>query len=228
MSVDRVQLITELSWPFRDQNGGPVVNPKTDLGWTSNIAVDPFPCYPHDLEIVRATLELVTAAFPLPEPFAPMVFVLSHEVLSRTNGHANLDFDYDWEAPADDPKDEGHQRAWRGYIVLSGKRIPPHPGMTRYLVAHEYGHVVEDWLIRQRRERAQSRHLLEEYSKLRGHAAGDNGGAGGGHWHETIQEIFANDFRLLRTGLEPDYWPHAGVERPGELEAIVDFWAKAH
>lgn len=230
-TASRVVVISELSWAFRDHGqGSATVTPRTDLTrYGTSIGVDPFPAYAHDGELIAQTLDQVTAAFPLPEPFAPTIFLLEHEVLSRTNGQAGIEFDYDWEPPADAPKEAEYQRPWRGYIVLSGKRIPPHPAYGRYLVAHEYGHIVEDWLIRQRGERAQSAELLHEYAELRGMPPSTFvTGAGGGTWHKAIQEIFANDFRILRTGLEAEYWPHAGVERPDGIGAITDFWAKAH
>lgn len=226
--TERVKRLTELTWNFHDSGGAhPTVYPQTDKGrYGARISVDPFPAYPHDVELVAKTLDAVTAAFPLPEPFAPVIFVLEHEVLSRTNGQAGYDMDYDWEPPEDDSKDEANQRPWRGYVILSAKRIPPHPAMTRYLVAHEYGHVVEDWLARQRGFRVGSGDLLKEYATLRGHEG--NANASGGRWHSAIQEVFANDFRVLRANFEREFWPHPGVPQPYDIDAVVDFWRSAH
>ena len=139
----------QLSWRFADQSGGPASYWIRDrFAYGTHINVDPFPGYAHDVELVESTLEQVSQAFPLPDPFAPTIALLSHEVLSRTNGQTHLEFDYR-------ERKEGVEAPWHGLIVLSAKRIPIHPGMTRYLVAHEYGHVVEDWLIRQLRVLAQ-------------------------------------------------------------------------
>lgn len=224
--MDRVQLVDEIVWGFRDQGGtAAFMYPKSDHSrYGSGIGVDPFPGYSHDLDVVRETLDRVSELFPLPEPFAPMVFVLTHETLSRTNAQAGQDFDYDWKRPDDDPNDdEETQRPWRGTIVLQGKRIPPHPAMTRYLVGHEYGHIVEDWLIRGRRERIQSQELLHEYADRRGLRPSEFVmGASGGTWHRAIQEIFACDFRIVRCGLEEEFWPHPGIERPPA--AVVEWW----
>lgn len=201
---------------------------KTDFGYGTHMGVDPFPAYPHDEAVVRETLARVEAAFPLPEPFSPWFFLLEHEFVSRMNGGEGADFDYGWEPPEDDPRDERHQRPWRGRVALSAKRVPPHPAMTRYLVAHEYGHVVADWLVRGRGEAQHSTTLLEEYADLRGLPPSEfQLHAGGGTWHRSIQEIFACDFRVLRTGVEVEFWPHPGVARPEAATAVHEFWASA-
>ena len=223
--TDRVQVISDISWSFRDHGTGAAsVSPKVGTRYSASIEVDPFPGYGHHSGRVLTTLERVEAAFPLPEPFAPTYFLLEHEVVSRTNGQQGIEIDYNWTPPEDDPKDDAHQRPWHGYVVLSGKRIPPHPAMTRYLVAHEYGHVVEDWLIRGRREPVYSRTLLNEYAELRG--VDPSISAGGRTWHLAIQEIFACDFRVLVAKIEREFWPHPGIERPEELPKIRAWWRR--
>ena len=222
---DRVRVIDQIDWPFRDQGGGPDVSIRVGSGYPSRIQVDPFPGYGHDPDLVSATLAKVEAAFPLPEPFAPTFFILTNEVASRTNGQQGYEHDYDWQPPEDDPADKAHQRPWRGYVVLSGKRIPPHPALTRYLVAHEYGHVVEDYLKRGRREPTHGEDLVLEYADRRGLSptAFVTHGAGGS-WHRSITEIFACDFRVLIAKVELEYWPHPGVDRPEGLRKVRRWW----
>lgn len=224
--VNHVQVISEPIWPFRDGSDPyPYVQPETDLGGATRIGIDPFPAYGHDPDLVATTLTRVNAAFPLPEPFAPIYFLLRHETLSRANGQSEIKIDYGWKPPEDDPRDAANQRPWRGLVVLSAKRIGPHPAMTRYLVAHEYGHIVENWLLRCRRERAHSDELILEYADRRGlPPSAFTLQASGGQWHRAAQEIFANDFRLLVTGLEREFWPHPGIERPEGISEIRRWW----
>ena len=54
-----------------------------------------------------------------------------------------------------------------GLICLAGKRIPPHPAMTRYLMGHEYGHGVFYHLARLRGFEQDSEGLRKLYQALR-------------------------------------------------------------
>lgn len=215
----------DLTWQFVESNTNAGYEIQLgDRHYRRTFYVDAFPGYPHDEALVRnMLLTTVEPTFPLPKPFAPSVYLLSHESVSRTNGQAHHERMYNAEWNEDDES----QRPWRSAIILSGKRIPPHPAMTRYLVGHEYGHVVEDWLIRTRHERESSNDLLLEYAEARG--LGPSGftiRADGGRWHRAIQEIFACDFRLLVAGVEPEFWPHPGVARPEDVPSIQAFWQR--
>lgn len=225
--MSRVSTLTQkdVTWQFHESttNAGYEIQ-LGDRLYRRTINIDAFPGYAHDEVVVRnMLLNTVEPSFPLPQPFAPRMYLLSHEVLSRTNGsmHQERLYHGKW-----DEEDES-QRPWRSGIILSGKRIPPHPAMTRYLVGHEYGHVIEAWLIRARHEREGSNELLLEYAEARG--LGPSGftlRADGGRWHRAIQEIFACDFRILVAGVEADFWPHAGVARPEEVAAIQAYWQR--
>lgn len=205
MSV--VDLSGQLVWPFR---GGPYVR----VGGR-RIDVDPFPAYPHDLTLVERCYSAVTEACPL--ALEPVVFLLDREPLVRTNGWAEPDTDWDGER---------WQHA-RGQIVLAGKRIPLHPAMTRYLVAHEYGHHVE-WEIAWRRTgSADDRDAIKaEYRELRGLAEEDDH-ANGGTWHKSVVDVFADDFRLLIAKAEVEHWPHPGVPRPEDAPGVIEWWRAA-
>lgn len=195
----------ELIWPF-DGTDQPYFS-AVDGTYTRAEKVDPFPCYAHDLSLVRAELERTSRLFPI----APKVYVYvsRFEGVGRTNAHASPGYDYQAEMVGDS------YPIGTGTIVLNGKRIPIHPAMTRYLVSHEYGHLVEYWLTQE------GRLDMEAYAAMRGVA--EPRCYGGGTWHLAIAEIFANDFRLMVAEREAEFWPH-DCPRPDEVAAVAAFW----
>jgi hypothetical protein len=122
---------------------------------------DPMPCYPHDFTVAeRAAAHVQECCPPL---WDVDCWIADREEIARTNGHSALD--------------DGHYEdgEWvkerRGFILLSGKRVQPHPAMTRYLIAHEYGHNVAYMInsLRDEGKHAASTEPLErEYAKVRG------------------------------------------------------------
>lgn len=161
------------------------------------VDVDPFPGYAHDHLLVADVAEQVMDVWP---PGGPLTLWLpDREHISRTNGFAERVFDI----PASDDR-------WSAHIVLSGKRTPIHPAMSRFLVPHEYAHHVEWWLEQMRG--LDPYDLRSDYAAMRGlqelYAAG-------GHWHDAAGEVLADDFRILICGIEMEHWPHPGIERPG-------------
>lgn len=205
----------DLQWPFHDgPNGGPSLTTLRRRAYANEIKVDPFPCYSHDLEYVTELVEKVEAAFPI--GFQTAWYLLPCESGSRTNGYAQRDWVYK----------DGESREWDPLIVLSGKRIPIHPAMTRYLVAHEYGHVVQWWIEHQRdiKDEHPLTQFDREYAELRG--IEPNGGYGGLRWHANIGELIANDFRICVAKAEVEFWPHPGFEHPKNLPAVKRFWKR--
>ena len=199
---------SDLDWPF-DSGYARVLCGKE---WAREVKVDPFPCYAHNRDLVARTAEQVHSKFPI--GILPAYYLLHFEATSRTNGHADRSWKYN----------EGKPRTYEPYIVLSGKRIPPHPAMTRYLVAHEYGHVVQWWIEYKRdlKDEAVSE-FDREYMKMRPEAGT---GYGGLKWHAEIGELIANDFRICVTGIEPEFWPHPGFEHPLKLDVVRGFWQR--
>ncbi len=201
--VQDLAVMTEATWSFSDRS-----EPK----WRhrrrgSSGTFDPFPAYPHDRGVVEETVALVTDACP---PLWNVdLYIADREEIGRSNGYSSVDeggeyVDGEWvKGPP------------TGLIMLSGKRIPPHSAVTRYLVAHEYGHNVE-WMLNRARgaKHLQSEDLPDEYLKVRGLDAEHSHEGSGGTWHAGIHEIIACDFRILVCGIEVGYWPHPGIARP--------------
>lgn len=191
---------------------------RADLGaYERETPMDPTPGYPHDAEVVRWELNKVAAVFPVAWPVT--FYLPDRDALSRVNGETTVE--QAWQA--EQLPDGTHPRL--AEVRLFGKRTPPHPAVTRYLVAHEYGHVVERWIAAARGLKPDSRGLLKEYARMRGLEQRDFHWPGPGHWHDDVGEVFACDFRLVVAKAEVEFWPHPGVDRPG-LE-VRDWWAEA-
>jgi hypothetical protein len=179
---------------------------------------DPFPCYPHQRDVVEEAAAAVTKACP--PLWNVELFIADREETGRSNGYSSVDAGrryVDGEWVQGDPI---------GLIMLSGKRIPPHPALTRYLVAHEYGHNVEWMLNRVRGEKSLTGgDLPKEYAEVRGLGAEHMHDGSGGRWHDSVHEILACDFRILVCEVEAGYWPHPGVPHPSGIGAIRTWWA---
>lgn len=217
MTVEVSELMRDdIVWPFQ---GEPYV--RIGSGFRGHqIKIDPTPAYSHSLALATETLEHVSELFPVPWPVS--VYLLPVEDHARTNGATYVDVDYDG------PKEnDGSYKGRVAAITASAKRIPIHPAMTRYLVPHEYGHVVEDWLNEQFGHQLYDAAILKAYSEVRGFE-GSSREYGAGQWHATTSEVFANDFRVLVCRAETEYWPHPGTPHPSELgrrHPIVKWWA---
>lgn len=200
----------DLHWPF-DGDGQPYLLIGRDRRpWRER--VDPTPCYAHDAAQVQHVFERVQSAFPI--SCLPIIYLPSFDSPARTNGVTQV---------VDDWCDTAAKRAsLLPWIILYGKRIPIHPAVTRYLVAHEYGHIVEDWLKWKRGHERQDATFMDAYAKLRGlpiECTYD-----GGNWHRAPCEVFADDFRLLICGIEDEHWPHPDIPRPEEVSVVRDWW----
>lgn len=201
-SVRRIRA-KDIHW---DWEGGP----RVVYGQGDAAKIDPTPCYPHDEVLVRQTLQRCSEAFPPRSPLT--VWLLEHETTARTNGWSSYRY-----------QRQGQRAPAGGDIVLSGKRVPIHPAMTRYLVAHEYGHHVQTWI---EADRGMDRDALHaEYIALRG--LKEQPYYGPGTWHLSPGELLACDFRILVAQTELEFWPHPGTERPEAMPKVQAWWQDA-
>lgn len=214
----RVELIrpaVDGQWLFREAESRPV--------WRTEVfgqlaTFDPFPAYPHDVADVQRAVDRVTGRV------APLwdvtLLVADREEIGRSNGFSNSrqHGHYEGDTWVQDPP--------VGVIVLSGKRIPPHPALTAYLVAHEYGHQIELMVAHARGAALHSDTILTDYAQARGLPVPAHHGEGG-RWHDSAGEIFACDFRIMICGVEVGYWPHPGIPRPEDVTGLGSWWAAA-
>lgn len=202
----------QIDWPFK---GNPSFKTKGPIAYARSHQIDPFPCYPHNVELVASMAETVEKLFPVDNQVD--YFVTEYEEIGRTNGFADKTDVYDQAS--------GKYAHWEPVVVLIGKRIPPHPAMTRYLVAHEYGHIVQ-WQIEHMRGIDSGKETTDfdfEYLRLRKNCHNDYGGR---KWHANVGELIANDFRVLVCGVEEEFWPHEGFVHPRQSEEVQNFWKK--
>lgn len=201
-----VNPVDSLIWPFEGQ---PHFRVK-DKGYTRQENVDPFPCYAHSPDLVRRTTNVLDQVMPLDG--RTDVYLPAWEATGRTNGHASPMSNWDKE-----------DTEFGAMIVLSGKRIPLHPAMTRYLVSHEYGHVVQFWV----EQTHKLKNLCSAYVKdIRCYKQHPDS-YGGKTWHASPGEIFANDFRIAACEIETEFWPHEGFVHPSDMPVVNQFWRLA-
>lgn len=211
---ERIKVISDsdVSWNWDDSH--PTFYTKTSSStWGTHVKFDPFPCYSHDSKLVKEMASVVEECFPI--GFDVYYFLFPYETIGRTNGQASVNT---IEYPDKEKEVKG---TWDGVIELYGKRIPIHPAMTRYLVAHEYGHIIDSWICNRRS--LEYNGLDEDYAKLRG--IDNNQKYGGRKWHTNVGEIIANDIRICLFNVEPEFWPHE-CEHPLKNQKVIDFWGE--
>lgn len=212
ISVHPIDVMKDSVWSFED--GRPQWrHPKHSYALSATF--DPFPGYPHDIELIRKTAKLVEQVCP---PLWDVeMYVADREERGYTNAFSSVKVSYG--------EDDGPTL---GFVMFSGKRIPPHPGMTRHLVGHEYGHNVAYMLSRVRGEKnVHDQAWMKDYAKMRGLPKSSNHHGNGGTWHDSVREVFATDFRLVVCGLEKEYWPHLGVPYPRQTVDLAVWWEVA-
>lgn len=211
--VHVVQLRDEdLRWGFDDT--APYWRTTSRIGaWGHTQRVDPCRAYAHPIELVEHEIAHVTGSFPVGVPTT--FHVAPWESVGRTNGWCSQEWNYYGGENRD-------QKLWEAAIALVGKRIPLMPAMTRYLVAHEYGHAVDYWICHVRKLGNDG--FDDEYRRLRRMKPSVHYGPG--TWHLNVGEVIANDFRIVVCKREPEFWPHE-CEHPLKDRAVRAWWRKA-
>lgn len=199
----------DIRWDFDDNS--PYYYTKTHHSKYGgvHIKLDPFPCYSHDYNLVKDEANRISKIFPI--KFDTYYFLFNYESIGRINGEAyNNVIKY---------KTENEKETWDGVINLYGKRIPPMPSMTKYLVSHEKAHLIDDWICYA--QKLDKNGLDKKYEKLRNIRCDKK--YGGRNWHNNIGEIIANDIRICLFNSEVNFWPH-DCEHPLKNKRIIEFW----
>lgn len=213
----------ELIWPFE---GHPRYNYNYEFHkYTRSIIVDPFPCTMHDPKLLAEEVEIIEDKFPIGS-FLRWI-ILPHEVESRVNAWAQKDFIYTDDSEEQEALKKRHKLDCA--IVFSGKRSNIHPAMTKFLVAHEYGHIVDHWITACMKEELDSRddRLFEKtWCEFRSVKWKDDNDYGGGRYRNSITEMIADEFRIVIGRVDIDIWQHDSIEHPltnGGIEC-KNFW----
>lgn len=223
----------DLQWPLGMQDTAPVY--RFGAGsYPRSLKVDPYPAYSHSTDVVEPLLAQCENAFPLTNAVTGL-WLLGHDVVDHINGITYEDSVYEREDGSEwreeilcscgcNKKEKRYGQALS--IALAAKRIPIMPSMTRYLVPHEYGHAVFDYIARKMGyfDSATDK-LAASYMKLRGITDYTKMYCGG-QWHRAPCEIIANDFRILFTKQEMEYYPHS-CALPNWYEAEGKWWKEA-
>lgn len=208
----------DLNWNF--ESGKPYFNTISYSPYKSRrINVDPFPCSQHNIELLTSHIEKIETAFPVGS--CVRYYVFPFEIEGRTNAWASSMEVWDEEGKKKTPIESD--------IVFSGKRTIIHPAMTKYLVAHEYGHVVDKWIQHCMKKEKETNNDQEdifhkEYADMRGIPM--SVGYGGGRWIDAIVEIIADDFRIIVGKTDIDFYPHS-CTHPLESPEVKKFWKAA-
>lgn len=224
-----IKLLTydDLIWPLGQQDS----QPRYEIGcgtYQRSYKVDPYPCYSHDIELVKTVADECERSFPLIGTTTAF-YVLSHEDVERVNGTTFCENIYKGAREAYcqcgcDRKIEFYPLAT--YAALSGKRTPIHPAVTRYLVSHEYGHMVWNHVCRMLNySELDVSKLYTLYMQTRGVTDYINKYTGN-KWHCNPGEIVANDFRVIFTSQELEFWPH-DIPYPKETP-IMNWWKEVY
>lgn len=201
---------SDIFWGFSDETQ---IIIKTDNSYYPHyVKIDPFPCYYNDLKLVETVSMVMNEWFPI--KFKTKIAVLSNEFISRVNGEATKLSVYK------DDKLEGFDPI----VILSGKRIPIHPALTRYLVSHEFGHIIDYYITYLMNLEEKQEENLEsfrnKYAKFRG--VDNKEDYSSQNWVSNIGEIIANDCRIW-AGIETEFWPHT-VSYPDSR--VFNYWSE--
>jgi hypothetical protein len=215
----------EILWSY---DSDPSIRPRKffgdKLGYQTKI--DPTPCHGHDLGLIEETLQRCHELAPLCNPVTVSILRLVDR--RSSNGWAQQQWDSGGCYTPDDCQcdiieldgettKKKRRRNWDGIIVLSGRLTEIHPAIGRYVVPHEYAHILEDalGLIRHDGDGDPGRRLLRDWAKARRipQEAFELSYMPANH-HLIPGEVFANDFRYWVAGAETEWWPHHDVCTP--------------
>lgn len=197
-----LETVTRLKEPLWEFDGSGAYY-KLGKGYGTRAAVDPFPAYSHSEVYAWGLISTLEVHIPVD------IYLLEHELESRVNGWT--DINYVWD-------EKGHIEEQNHIICLSGKRTPIPQGMQYYILAHEYGHAVENFLS----EKTGNEDFRVEYAEMRKVDLMDH--YGGRSWKNAPGEVLADDFRILVAHQEVNYWPHDKVTPPHKLDYLYEWW----
>lgn len=205
---------SDLTWKSHAEH--PFFDVKNVLtSYYHTIYVDPFPCASHNVDFIKKKVTMVESIFPIA---APIKYVLlPNELKERVNAMAYQEY-------VDDKYKKKYK--FEGTIALSGKRTIIHPAMSNYLIAHEYGHMVDYWINQSMNQEEKSENaslFRKRYAAFRG--IDFNQKLTGYGWKNNIAEVIADDFRIVMAKTDVDFFPHQ-CGNPAKNKKVTQYWQK--
>lgn len=190
--LGKVLEVKKFEWTWDNEAVYPLKN-------YSKAKVDPHNAQPHNIHRVSEKLYALQEATVNVDV---TYYVLHHELEVRCNAYAEQVTNWALSKP-------------EFQVVMSAKRTPIPYNMTDYLVAHEYGHIMDYTISNQLGIEC------EEFRKIYARVRGADPSIKG--WINTATEVIADDFRILCGQEQLEFWPHTDVEYPSS-SGIYDWW----
>lgn len=157
------------------------------------------PLYTHDIEKVKEVINKIT--FPNIQKVKVNIYLPCYNTRLASNGLQS--------------SSSSERGSIRGVFLFGRSTSIPY-SFTEYTLPHEIGHAVQDIYMPDYGKDNKDK-MWKEYCKRRGIIVKRNQ-----PWHKHPKEIFADDFRILFSPYQRDFWPHE-VKHPLKVKWLKKF-----